>query len=72
MSFKIKRVEKKETPAKKVLDLKNIAVDTLKLVDFETGDDITEDVLAEIPDNIDSIDFKLTFELSDEDSENDM
>ncbi len=72
MSFKIKRVEKKETPAKKVLDLKNIAVNTLKLVDFETGDDITEDVLDEIPDNIDSIDFKLTFELSDEDSENDM
>ena len=68
MSFKIKRVEKKETPAKKVLDLKNIAVNTLKLVDFETGDDITEDVLDEIPDNIDSIDFKLTFELSDEDS----
>ena len=68
MSFKIKRVEKKETPAKKVLDLKNIAVNTLKLVDLETGDDITEDVLDEIPDNIDSIDFKLTFELSDEDS----
>lgn len=60
---------KKETPAKKVLDLKNIAVNALNFVDFETGENITDEVLSEIPNDIETVNFKLTFELSDEESE---
>lgn len=69
MSLEIKNTKKKETPAKKVLDLKNISVENLRLVDTDTGEDITEAVISEIPEGIKTVDFKLTFELPDEDSE---
>lgn len=70
MSFKIKTTESKVTPSKKNLELKNISVKDLKLVDTDTGEDITEKVIAEIPIGIDTVDFKLTFELPvEEDSE---
>lgn len=67
--FKIKEVESKVTPRKKNLELKNISVKDLKLVDTDTGEDITEQVIREIPDGIDKIDFKLVFELPDEEVE---
>lgn len=66
MGLEIKNTKKRETPAKKVLDLKNIAVESLFLVDAVTGENITEDVIAEIPAGIETVDFKLTFELPDE------
>lgn len=66
MSFKIKEVESKTTPRKKNLELKNISVKDLKLIDTDTGEDITEQVIAEIPDGVDVVDFKLTFELTDD------
>lgn len=69
MSLEIKNTKKRETPAKKVLDLKNISVKDLCLVDTDTGEDITETVIAEFPEGMKTIDFKLTFELSDEDSD---
>lgn len=64
--FKIKEVESKITPRKKNLELKNISVKDLKLVDTDTGEDITEQVISEIPDGIETVDFKLVFELPDE------
>ena len=64
--FKIKEVDAKTTPRKKNLELKNISVKDLKLIDTDTGEDITEQVIAEIPTGIDTVDFKLTFELPDE------
>lgn len=69
MGLEIKNTKKRETPAKKVLDLKNITVENLCLVDAITGENITDDVIAEIPTGVETVDFKLTFELSDEDSE---
>ena len=66
MSFKTKTTESKITPSKKTLELKNISVMDLKLVDTDTGEDITEKVIAEIPTGIETVDFKLTFELPDE------
>lgn len=65
--FKIKEVDAKTTPRKKQLDLKNISVKDLKLIDTDTGEDITEVVIKEIPVGIETVDFKLSFELSDED-----
>ena len=68
--FKIKEVDAKTTPRKKNLELKNISVKDLKLIDTDTGEDITEAVIKEIPVGIETVDFKLTFELpSDEDAE---
>lgn len=69
MSFEIKNTKKRETPAKKVLDLKKNSVESLRLVDADTEEDITEAVISEIPEGIKTVDFKLTFELSDEESE---
>ena len=66
--FKIKEVDAKTTPRKKNLELKNISVKDLKLIDTDTGEDITEKVIAEIPEGVEVVDFKLTFELADEES----
>ena len=65
--FKIKEVDAKSTPRKKNLELKNISVKDLKLIDTDTGEDITEAVIKEIPVGIETVDFKLSFELPDED-----
>ena len=67
--FKIKEVDAKTTPRKKNLELKNISVKDLKLIDTDTGEDITEAVIKEIPVGIETVDFKLSFELPDEDEE---
>ena len=67
--FKIKEVDAKTTPRKKNLELKNISVKDLKLIDTDTGEDITEAVIKEIPFGIETVDFKLSFELPDEDAE---
>ena len=61
MSFNIKDTESKVTPAKKTLDLKNISVKDLKLVDTDTGEDISQKVIEAIP--FDKINFKITFEV---------
>lgn len=64
--IKVSTTESKQTPAKKQIQLKNISVKDLKLVDTDTGEDITEQVISEIPDGIETVDFKLVFELPDE------
>ena len=64
--FKIKTTETKITPGKKTLELKNISVHDLVLVDTDTGENITDEVISEIPSGIDTVDFKLSFELPDE------
>lgn len=66
--FKVKETEAKTTPRKKNLELKNISVRDLKIVDTDTGEDITEQVVAEIPEDVDIVDFKLTFELPDKET----
>ena len=69
--FKIKEVDAKTTPRKKNLELKNISVKDLKLIDTDTGEDITEQVVAEIPKGIETVDFKITFEIDETNSESD-
>lgn len=67
--FKISEVDEKITPAKKNLVLKNISVKDLRLVDTDTGEDITAAVIKEIPIGVETIDFKVTFELPDQSSD---
>lgn len=56
----------KTTPAKKNIALKNISVKDLRLIDTDTGEDITQIVVDELPNGIDTVDFKITVEIPDE------
>lgn len=64
--IKISNTESKTTPAKKNIQVKNISVKDLRLIDTDTGEDISQEVINEIPDEIDTINFKITIELPDE------
>lgn len=59
--IKISETEEKVTAAKKTIKLDNISVKDLKLVDAETGEDLSQQVMDAIP--FDQIGFKITFEL---------
>lgn len=63
--FKVTTSDSKQVAAKKNIQLKNISVKDLKIVDTDTGEDISEQVIAEIPDEISTVDFKLTFEINE-------
>jgi len=64
--IKISNTESKTTPAKKNIQLKNISVKDLRLVDTDTGEDISQEVIDEIPGGIDTVNFKITIELPEE------
>lgn len=64
--FKVTETEPKINPAKRTLNLKNISVRDLRLVDTDTGEDITETVVSEIPNGIDVVSFKISFELPED------
>lgn len=65
---KISTTESKQVAPKKTIKLDNISVKDLKLMDAETGEDLSKQVIEAIPFN--QIDFKITFELpNEEDSE---
>lgn len=64
--IKISTTEAKVRAARKNIQLKNISVKDLRIVDTDIGEDISEQVIAEIPDGVDVCDFKLVFELPDE------
>ncbi len=59
--IKISETEEKITAPKKTIKLDNISVKDLKLIDAETGEDLSEQVIEAIP--FDTIGFKITFEL---------
>lgn len=63
--IKITNTESKTTPAKKNIALKNISVKDLRLIDTDTGEDITQTVVDELPDGVDTVDFKITVEIPD-------
>lgn len=65
--IKITESQEKITAPKKTIKLENISVKNLKIVDVETGEDLSQQVIDAIP--FESIDFKITFELPSEDEE---
>lgn len=67
--IKITETESKKTPAKKNIQLKNISVEELKLIDTDTGEDLSSQVIAALPDGVDTIDFKITVEIPDSSDE---
>lgn len=64
--IKISTTESKKTPAKKNFNLKNISVRDLVLVDTDTGEDISDQIINELPGNITTVDFKISVEIPDE------
>lgn len=64
--IKVSTTEAKTTAARKNIQLKNISVKDLRIVDTDTGEDITQQVIDEIPNGVEVCDFKLVFELPDE------
>lgn len=62
--IKINETEKKITAPKRTIKLENISVKDLKLVDAETGEDLSQQVIDAIPFN--EIDFKISFEIPED------
>lgn len=60
----IKETEQKVSSAKRTITLKGISVKDLKLVEFETGEDVSKQVIDAVP--FDQIDFKISFELPED------
>ena len=64
MAVKITNTDAKISAPKRTISIKGAVVKELKFVD-ETGD-VTNMVLEQIPDNLETIDVKITLELPDE------
>lgn len=67
--IKISETESKRVCAKKNIQLKNISVKDLCLVDTDTGENVTQEVIDALPEGTETVDFKITVELPDEDEE---
>lgn len=64
MAFKVTESAEKTTPAKKTIAVTDVKVSELRFID-EIGD-ITEKVVAELPKGIETVSFKITVELPNE------
>lgn len=62
--IKISEVESKTTPKKTNIQLKNISLHDLNLID--TGENITQEVIDAIPEGTETVDFKISVELPEE------
>ena len=67
MAVKITNTDAKVSAPKRTIIIKGAVVKDLRFVD-ETGD-VTNMVLDEIPENLETIDVKITLELPEEDDE---
>ena len=61
--IKVKDTESKVTPSKRTITIKDAIVNGLKFTD-ETGD-ITEQVIEQIPEEMECIDIKMVIELEE-------
>ena len=67
--IKISEMKSKTTPRKKNIQLKNISLHDLNLIDTDTGENITQEVivaLPALPEGTETVDFKITVELPEE------
>ena len=64
--IKINEVESKTTPRKRNIQLKNISLHDLNLIDTDTGENITKEVIDALPKGTETVDFKITVELPEE------
>lgn len=64
--IKIDEIKSKTTPRKKNIQLKNISLHDLNLIDTDTGENITQEVIDALPEGIETIDFNISVELPEE------
>lgn len=67
--IQVKETPSKVTPSKKVITFKNISVENLRLIDTDTAEDVAQQLIDALPDGVDTIDFKISVKLDDEDTE---
>lgn len=64
--IKIIEMKSKTTPRKTNIQLKNISLHDLNLIDTDTGENITQEVIVALPEGTETVDFKITVELPEE------
>lgn len=67
--IKINETPEKLNPRKRNIQLKNISLHDLHLIDTDTGEDVTQKVIDALPNGTETVNFKITVELPDEDEE---
>lgn len=61
--IKINEIKSKTTPRKKNIQLKNISLHDLHLIDTDTGENITQEVIGALPEGTETINFNISVEL---------
>lgn len=64
--IKINEIKSKTTPRKKNIQLNNISLHDLNLIDTDTGENITQEVIDALPEGTETIDFNISVELPEE------
>lgn len=64
--IKINEIKSKITPRKRNIQLKNISLHDLNLFDTDTGENITQEVIDALPEGTETVDFKITVDLPEE------
>lgn len=64
--IKINETPEKLNPRKINTQLKNISLKDLHLIDTDTGEDVTQEVIDTLPEGTETIDFKITKDLPEE------
>ena len=64
--IKINEIKSKTTPRKKNIQLKNISLHDLNIIDTDTGENITQEVIDALPEGTETIDFNISVKLPEE------
>lgn len=64
--IKVNETKSKITPATKTVKLENISLADMHLVDTDTGEDITQQVIDELPEGTETVNFNIKVELPEE------
>lgn len=64
--IKINEIKSKTTPRNKNIQLKNISLHDLNLIDTDTGENITQEVIDALPEGTETINFNISVELPEE------
>ena len=64
--IKVNETKSKITPATKTEKLENISLADMHLVDTDTGEDITQQVIDELPEGTETVNFNIKVELPEE------
>lgn len=60
------KLKVKPPPRKKNIQLKNISLHDLNLIDTDTGENITQEVIDTLPEGTETINFNISVELPEE------